>query len=482
MAPMDDGSDDLERRLRNVLRSQRLSIEPTANALARIHEGARRRQQRRSATSAIAGVVVVAIVASAFALHPRGASSVTADNHQAIASSPGLPSPAPNPSASRPMGAPIASPVTSLAIESATPKASLPLMSASDASNAPTVFNALSVSAISTNDWWVLGYSTTTYANETASAGILAHTIDGGVHFTVGQPELPVANPLMRQPAGAMFVASIRFGDANDGWAFDTALYSTTNGGSSWSAVSGIPGAVVDLVAANGVAWAVVDLSQTGMPTLPPSLASDAHYAIYSTPYGNSPQHWARVAMPFELGAAQPSIVDQDGTVTVLASGPFRDSDLDHALVAAPGRAFTDHVGPCLQELGGSLSNSSTAVWGSCLTGSSTEIAVSTDRGASWRPTGAHFGNAGPGGIGAIDTKSAILYNIATSSLTRLSANSGRVELADAIGKGATGSSFIGFTNLASGFAIIRYHDGSSELWRTTDSGLHWSVVRLDLK
>jgi len=355
-------------------------------------------------------------------------------------------------------------------------------MSASDASRAPTVFTPVSVTAISTDDWWVLGYSMTTYADGYSGGGAtVLRTLDGGRHFAqVGSPGVLVARAPMSRPSGTPTVSDVRFGNATDGWAYGNALYSTTDGGRSWSAVSGIPGAVVDLVAANGVAWAVVDLSQTGMPTPPPSLDPNSKYAIYSTPYGNSPQHWTRAVMPFDLGAARPSIVDQDGTVTMLVSGPLRDDDRDHVLIAAPGKEFIDHVGPCFQELGGTLSNSKDAIWASCPTGHAAGLLISTDRGANWH---SYLGPAffpDPGtGIAAIDDHDAVVLDTGRGSLRHISTNGpesiSTTPVSDVV------VFFIGFTDPTTGFAIGSGHEGPTELWRTTDGGLRWSVVEVDL-
>ena len=54
--------DDLERRLRDVLHSRQLSINPDADVLERIHAGAARRQRRhRAAVSGGAALAVIAV-------------------------------------------------------------------------------------------------------------------------------------------------------------------------------------------------------------------------------------------------------------------------------------------------------------------------------------------------------------------------------------------------------------------------------------
>jgi hypothetical protein len=370
--------------------------------------------------------------------------------------------------------------VSSSATETPAAATSLPSMSASDASNAPTVFTPVSVSAVSVDDWWVLGYSMTTYADGVSGGGAtILHTTDGGQHFAeTGSPGVLVAQAPLPRPAGAATVSDVRFGSADDGWAYGDALYATTDGGASWSAVDGIGGGVVDLAAANGVAWAVVDLGAFVGPTPPPSVAPDARYAIYSTPYGKVTQHWTRVSMPFDLGATTPSIVDQDGTVTLLASGPARAGDHDHVLIAPAGKPFTDYVGPCYQDLGGDLSNSKAAIWASCPTGTMAAVSVSTDRGATWQPVhNLELAAQGAHGLGAIDDHSAIVFDVAVNGLSRLSATGQRQTVASSAENGLAGATFIGFTDADTGFAIVSTQDGASELLRTTDGGTSWFSV-----
>jgi len=470
------GDDNLERRLRDVLHSRHLAIAPDANALARIHERAQRRQRRRTASATIAGVAVIAAVASALVLRPHSGPGVTADNHQVVASAsigwhPLVPTAS--------LGAPDSMRPSAFAKGSPS-NAALPSMSASNASDAPTVFNPVSVSAISTDDWWVLGYSMTTYSDGTSGGGaVIVHTTDGGQTFSdAGNPGVMAAQAPMPYPAGTLTVSDIRFGNANDGWAYGQTLFSTTDGGASWSAVDGIPGGVVELVAANGVAWAIVDLSAFVSPTPPPSVAPGERYAIYSTPYGKGAQHWTRVMLPIELGDTQPSIADQDGTVTVLASGPVSAGNHGHALVALPGKEFGDHRGPCSQDLGGNLSNSKAAIWASCPTGHDSALWISTDRGMTWHPTGTSIPDP-VRAIGAFEDQNAIVYDADKAGLSQVTGAGSMTEIAGPAGTDIAGANFIGFTNPSSGFAVVQMRNGTSELLRTTDAGQHWPAITL---
>jgi hypothetical protein len=460
--------DELERRLRDVLRLRKLSVEADPGMLNRVHAGAHRRQRRRAAAGATAGIAAVAaigVVASTVALGPRGQHRFSADDNHSLSSSP-----------------------TSVATSqfrgdtstSAT-SSPLPSMSSSDASNAPRTFTPASVTAVSAKTFWVLGYTTTTYSDGGSVAPTLYRSDDAGNTFAlVSQPDFLLAQEPIPRPSNAPLVTDVRFGDSKNGWAYGDALYQTTDAGKTWLPVKDIPGGVVDLVAANNVAWAVVN-SASNPWDRQASSPSDPKYAIYSTPYGDSPQHWSRVALPFDdLGGPQPSIVDQDGTVTLLVAGPLRDGYREHALVAKPGEPFTDHEAPCFQDNGGYLSNSKKAIWAVCPTGHAAELFVSTNRGVTWNAATGPNNFPDPGrGIGAIDDQHVMVSDSATGALLRVGLQ-GPGTPVDAPVQGSVGASFIGFTNESTGFAIVPNHDATSQLLRTTDGGLHWFEVKIE--
>ena len=243
-------------------------------------------------------------------------------------------------------------------------------------------FTPVSVSAVGVNDYWVLGYTTTKTSDGFGITTTLEQTTDGGQHFTTDTtPPAIVAQAPIKGAAGATTISQVRFGDAKDGWVFGTNLFSTTDAGASWSAVNGIAGEVVDLVAANNTAWAIV---QTASSSAASSPAVSDQYALYSTSYGKGAQAWTPVALPISLGSNTPSIVDQDGTVTLMAAGPSGASNKVHVLIGTSGKPFTDHTGPCEQDLGGTMSNSKTAIWADCPHGNGASLYVSSDSGATW--------------------------------------------------------------------------------------------------
>jgi hypothetical protein len=465
--------DDFERRLRDVLNSRGLGVPVPPDAIDRIHAGARRRQQRRTSASALGAVAIIAIAAVAIGVRPHGHGSTTAANLRTASPSPTValassasatPSPsvlasaAPGPFSSAPPTSPLPEPQTSESI----------------AASQPGGFTPVSVSAVGLNDYWVLGFTTTKTSSGYAATPAVKQTTDGGLHFT--SDTTPPALVAQEQPRGrdTTTISQIRFGDTKDGWAFGPALYSTTDGGASWAAVNGIAGGVVDLVAANNTAWAIVQTASSSDASSP---AVSDQYALWSTSYGKGPQAWAPVALPISLGSTTPSIVDQDGTVTLMASGPSRTGNKVHVLIGTAGKPFADHVGACEQDLGGTLSNSKKAIWAECPHGNGANLYLSKDAGATWANAisdqtklEVESGTA----IGAIDDTSAVVFDAPNQRLSKISGTT-VTAASDPVISNVT---FLGFTTPTVGFAITVGEDGTTtQLVRTTDGGLTWSAV-----
>ncbi len=336
------------------------------------------------------------------------------------------------------------------------------------------------MSAVGLNDYWVLGYTTTKTSDGFGITTTVRQTTDGGQHFTTDTtPPAIVGQAPIKGASGATTISQIRFGDAKDGWVFGSALFSTTDAGASWTAVNGIAGGVVDLVAANNTAWAIVQTASSSGAS--PSAVSD-QYALYSTSYGKGAQSWSPVALPVSLGPTTPSIVDQDGTVTLMASGPSRAGNKVHVLIGTAGKPFTDHVGPCEQDLGGTMSNSKKAIWAECPTGTQAGLYISTNAGATWTANAAN--NAAKiqvisgAALGAIDETTAVVFDAANQRLSKIAGPSGVPGGVPTSATSISDVTFLGFTTPAVGFAITVGEDGTTtQLLRTMDGGATWPAV-----
>jgi hypothetical protein len=470
--------DDFERRLRDVLNSRGLGVPVPPDAIDRIHAGARRRQQRRTGASALGAVAIIAIAAIAIGVRPHGhgGSTVASNLHTASEAPSVAPASGSSPTAGR-FGVVSPSTVASAPLSSAPATSPLPqpLASESGAASQPAGFTPVSVSAVGLNDYWVLGYKTTKTSDGFGITSTVEQTTDGGQHFTTDTtPPAAVAQAPIKGASGGPTISQIRFGDAKDGWVFGSTLYSTTDGGASWSAANGVSGGVVDLVAANNTAWAIV---QTVDSSTASSSAVSNQYALYSTSYGKGAQVWAPVALPISLGSTTPSIVDQDGTVTLMAAGPSGAGNKVHVLIGAAGKPFTDHTGVCEQDLGGTLSNSKKGIWAECPHGNGADLYISKDAGATWtsavndpRKIEVESGTA----VGAIDDTSAVVFDAAAQRLSKISGTT--VTATNATG--VSDVTFLGFTTPAVGFAItVGENSSTTQLLRTTDGGATWSAV-----
>jgi photosystem II stability/assembly factor-like uncharacterized protein len=440
--------DELERRLRDVLRSGGLGMPVPPDAIDRIHAGARRRQQRRSAGAALGAVVVIGVVAGAIGLNVGGGhgSSVAAKVSISSASVVVSSSPSGVASSTVPVSSP-ASPSASgvIVVPTAAPAVSTP----------PTqVFNPVSVSAVGVNDWWVLGYITA----DSGSNGItVMKTTDAGQHFTkVGAPSAFVTQMVASVPPDTPMVSGIRFGDLNNGWAYGSSLFETSDGGTSWSAVTGVPGDVVDLAAASGNVWAVSNPTNT------------TTFALYHATYGVSGTGtWTKV--PLGTSIAQfPGLAVVKQTAFLLAELPTGRAAM--FAIAGDGKSLVSRAAPCAST-GNTVSVAGDgALWIRCDGNPDSLIFVSSDEGVHWQQANAATGAATVGGV---DGTHAITED--ADGLRLISTAGDSTPVPYAAGANVTLPGFIGFTTTTIGFIVT---DGNgSQLWRTTDGGQTWTVV-----
>jgi hypothetical protein len=460
--------DEFDRRLHDVLHSRALSITPDVDAIDRIHAGARRRQRRqRVAVSGSAALAVIAVAAVGITLRP------THHSGSQLAGGPSSASPSiTTPTASK---APSAVPST-VAPSSNTFTATGPAATAPGTIPAggtpPGGFVPLSVTAVNEKTYWVLGHAPCDVGTCTA----VAKTSDGGKTFTeVGAPASPVgADALGTQDVlGSGVVSAIRFGDGKNGWAFDGGLWQTADGGLTWSPASGIEAsapqfAVQRLAAANNRAWAVVLTSANS--TVGPV------YAVYSTTYPGGT--WAKADSAGMFGAAEP-MLGVEGT-TVVVVGTDATTGKERAVIAKGGSTnFTPLPGsnlPCRYAPGDPLSTTTNAVWLACAS-SGTGLSgayVSPDFGTTWHTASSKLSSTSVA-IGAVDDKSAIVATGGT--LMRLNIDGSTASVSTPKLPAPAQFAFIGFTTAKVGFAIPVV-DGTRQLWRTTDGGSHWSVVK----
>jgi hypothetical protein len=449
------GDDDLERRLRDVLHSRGLGVPVPPDAIDRIHDGAHRRQQRRvvaTATAACAAVALVATAGVSIGARSHGHSS-TADGHTASPSAFVSSSPSAVLSSISPVS-PRASALASAALVE-------PTSSAVVSTPPVQVFNPVSVSAAGINDYWVLGYTT---ADSGPDGITIMKTTDGGQHFVkVGSPAAFVAQMGAKVPPGTPVVSDIRFGDTTNGWAYGGGLFATKDGGTSWSAVTDVPGSVVDLAAASGDVWAISDTETNGTDS----------YALYHATYGSAGSSgWTQL----QLGATstgQPSLAVIKKTAYLLEGETA--SQVTY-VIANGGNSYTTQPGPCsaTPNLGaGELSVAGDgSLWAWCSAGNESGVYVSVDGAAHWQG----MIRTTTTSVRGIDSSHAVVSDGTSIGTLTL----GHSVTTPAIPDPSTqpDATFIGFTTTQFGFAIVTQQVVTSRsLWRTTDGGQTWTVV-----
>lgn len=431
--------DELERRLRNLLRDEQWTLEPPPDTLDRVHRGVQRRhRRRRAATGGLSALAVIAVVTTALTVPPvqdrltsggaAGKSARTPTPELATSTRPGRASPS----------EPIQQRRTKPPATSAPERLGGPV---------PKHFKAASLTAVSTRTFWVLGTAPCDHPVCTS----VVRTRDGGQTFR-GIPA-PMTDLAQGQPT-KQTVSDIRFASMADGYTYGGALWTTHDGGSAWSRQS-MPGSVVRLEAAAGIAWALVD--------------KGGSFDLYSSP--TSQDSWNRVPLPAPLTGPQPDLAVQANSVTIVGSSKGRPVTLLRA-----GGAFTTLDRPCDASLPARLSPTSDAVWMFCATGTQGTAYVSTNHGRSWTRVGAApaGGWSNATAIGARTDGRAVLA--AGGHIYAVSAT-GAVHRQDTpeAPAGAT-FAFVGFTTPQLGYAVLD-ETTTDSLWRTVDGGRTWRVV-----
>jgi hypothetical protein len=416
--------DPLERELRDLLTSDRRDLPASLVSLDRVHAGASRRRRRRAAVASAATAVVVLAVAGTAA----GAGFLRDDN---------APVADPSPTVSRSI-------VPAPAPTSTAPDTTINTPSGQAWGSAQVA----SVTATSTRTFVVLGAISDPDTCGRADCLRLAETHDGGKTFS----SLPVPD----DAAGLGIVpdrnsaSAVRFGSAQDGWLFGDGLWSTHDGGHSWSRVS-TPGRVNRIAAAAGTAWALV-----------PTGRGENTQQLWRSAVGTD--SWSRVPGVTVTAPGDLAVRGDRVVVVGTANSPV--------WVGGPD-GFVSHDGPCGDALLADLSVVS-SFWVKCVTGTLAHLAVSPD-GASWTdvPLSTDSGAVpNSAALGARTDGEALVGQGVDPSLARVSAD-GTLTPLTSLPTGQQ-ASYVGFTTSSIGYAIV-----GADLWRTDNGGDTWRKLAL---
>jgi hypothetical protein len=436
---------------------------PPAGTFQRVH---RRARQRKATIATMTAAGAAVLIAAAVAV-PQFASSLLPGHGGSggpakVGSSSHRNSPQPTPG--RSSGDP--SPHRSGGPSSGGGLSILSSRAAPDARFSPT-----SVTFINNSVGAVLG-QTTAGCGPAVTCTTMAGTSDYGLSFT--KVDAPPAGP----PSGSAGVSQVRFLNGNDGWAFGPELYSTHDGGATWTKVTGLKGRVIDLSAVGDQAYAVVaTCSGSGSDFA----AGCSRVSLYSTFYNSD--DWRPVAGVSGGLSVRPGGLQLTGQYGYLLAGST-------LFAGSPSGGGWQKVAPasglvpaCLRGKSGASgpsglmapgANSDLYLLCQSASGGSGVLYSSADAGQTWQKSGPFTGTgtvtslavAPASGTLVAATSSGIFYSTDQKAWHRAGIGSGS-------GSGS-GFSFVGMTTTTRGVAISA-QAGAREIFITSDGGRTWA-------
>ncbi|MFL5961737.1 MAG: hypothetical protein ACJ757_02430 [Gaiellaceae bacterium] len=332
----------------------------------------------------------------------------------------------------------------------------------------PAGFQPASFTAVSDDDYWLLG----SVPCRIGRCSAIVRTTNGGQSFArIPAPPLPAVSSTGTSP-------TLRFADRRDGFAFIAGtggtFFATHDGGATWHSRAG--GTVLAFATGGGNAYAV---------TARCSLKGCSAYRFARSPV--SADAWRATAMPFDLASPVVNLSARGANVWFLGSPATQPSSGRDELARSTdgARTFVTRPGPCFYELGGTLEpTSGGAVWAVCPTGMAAGAWRSVDGAAAFRPL-ATPPLVNSAALAPASEDTAVLSRNGAGARLLRTTDAGATWTAPSTPRGATFVPWIGFTDANVGLALVQTgFDASAKveqqsLWRTTDGGAHWSTVRV---
>jgi hypothetical protein len=301
----------------------------------------------------------------------------------------------------------------------------------------PSGFGPESFTAISPSTWWLLGAAPCSSPPCTS----ILRTDNAGGSF--------VGTPAPRTTR----VSQLRFANAADGFAFDSQLWVTHDGGADWHQAR-LGGAVTEVATANGFAYALVRYGHRGLGRLERSVLGRDTWTTLAAAGSAYAGLWAH---------GQDVLVGAGGGKRVAVS---HDAGVRFASQAAPSSL------PCaFQE------PSRGVIWAHCVTGTESATWRSTDSGAHFRAiNGPEPGLPNSALFAAASGTTAVL---GATTLERTTDAGGHLAQVAGIGP-VTAWQYLGFTDPLHGVAIgyVGTPTPSGErLYYTSDGGASYRLV-----
>jgi hypothetical protein len=483
--PADNELDPLDRWLKQQVRP----LPPPSGTFELITRRARRRRIRKAVVSVASAAAVAVAVAVAV---PVGMSLnlTTTPTNASLAGS----------GATQSSGA-THSPLGTAAKEASRPASSSTAATAGSSAESygpvPPNFVPSSVTWDSASTGWVLGQAGTPGTCVNANPYIctsIARTSDGGSTW-VG-----IHAPSAGAPSGATGVSELRFLDGVNGWAFGPELWSTHNGGITWTQVNTGGQLVTDLETVGNNAYALFATCgdpQTAWKLIDHSCSS---FTLEATPAGAD--DWAHVSgvpaqLPVSAVDGGAGMIEFTGTTgylitpdNTLYSGPVKGGTWHQvsALPCLPGTTYLNNgvAHPVLFAPAGQTTSGSARLALMCdvrASGAGGKVAISgwmsDNDGVSWTPQP----NARIAVIGepqSLTATSAGTLILATSSgIYLLPLGASQWQAATLTGAAGTraaqyGFTYVGMTTPGQGVALGG-NPSEDGIWMTNDAGATWT-------
>jgi len=332
----------------------------------------------------------------------------------------------------------------------------------------PAGFDPLSLASLGADELWVLG---SVSCRRSQRCPVVVRTTDAGRSYSrIGAPGagVEVGNELFKD-------LGIVFADASHGWIYGPGLFSTDDGGTSWTNLH-VQGTVMDLAASNGELYALVCtrglsacLDGVGMELMRAPQRSGALRAV-------------RLPARLDWGS---TLVLKGRTVIVMSGLGKLASVL---MVSTDGGArFTVKASSCVPGLSGAIYGAligAGVLWESCPTGMQAEAWRSSDEGTTWQAAG-HDQFTNGLEIGPLSTSTALLWPSPPTLSLALTTDGGRRLRTVFTGElpqpgRARQILWAGFATSSRAYLIAAPGQKlyANQLWASSDGGVSWTEVR----
>jgi hypothetical protein len=452
-------------------------------------EGIRGRARRRKRNQALLASAAAAVVIAGGVLIPAAATGLLSGGGRAAA-----PAAAAGPSTSPPARSSSPAPVSSApAPPTATAGSGTGLSATTSGAAAPARFQPTSITMISGSIGAVIGQAGTPghcgppVADDCTS---LAGTADYGSTW------YGVSAPVTSAPDGGAGVSQLRFLNLSDGWAYGPELWTTADGGRSWTQVPTLGLRVAALEAAGDRALVVLASCQGSGP----AYAGDCTaFSLYSLGAGTTVLQPVTLSIPATLSAGALGTASQAGSASLVIKGNAASPDNGTGYLYAPsgdilsgpaGGGSWSYAGkaPCAPggipaggaPQGGELAAGASGLLLDCPKAGAAgpgQLWSSAD-GARWSPVTAAGGAGLPRSMAATSTGQVLLATTAGILTVTLPGPGAWHTATIEGGTPAGGFAYVGMTSAARGVALPA-DAALGEVFITTDGGQAWVPHRV---